>query len=101
MRVPQRRWSNMAPVRTCLGCRQRADKSSLLRLVVRNGEVVVDRSATLDGRGAWVHPTRDCVQSSIKRKAFGRAFRVAGAITTSRDFVMEFLEEQAERQMDN
>jgi uncharacterized protein len=101
MSVPERRWSNMAPVRTCLGCRQRADKSSLLRLVVRDGEVVADHSAILHGRGAWVHPTRSCVEQSITRKAFGRAFRVTGAITTSRDFVTEFLEEQAERQMDN
>ena len=72
--------SSMEPVRTCLGCRRRADKSSLLRVVARNGEVVVDSSAALFGRGAWVHPTFECVEVSIARKAFGRALRADGSL---------------------
>ncbi|MEO5920556.1 MAG: YlxR family protein, partial [Pseudolysinimonas sp.] len=46
----------MEPVRTCLGCRQRAPRSSLLRVVARDGRAVVDTAARLPGRGAWVHP---------------------------------------------
>ncbi|WP_165069068.1 YlxR family protein [Marisediminicola senii] len=65
----------MEPVRTCLGCRQRAPKPSLLRFVVRDLDIVADPSATLPGRGAWVHPTVDCVDTALKRKAFGRALR--------------------------
>ena len=65
----------MDPVRTCLGCRARADQSTLLRVVERNGEVVADPSATMLGRGAWVHPTTECVETAITRKAFGRALR--------------------------
>ena len=72
--------SSMEPVRTCLGCRKRADKSSLLRVVARDGEVVADQSATLSGRGAWVHPALECVEVSIARKAFGRALRVDGPL---------------------
>ena len=70
----------MEPVRTCLGCRQRADTSSLLRVVASGGEVVPDPSATLPGRGAWVHPTVNCVESAIKKRAFGRALRVTEAL---------------------
>ena len=65
----------MNNVRTCLGCRQRAPKSSLLRFVERADEVVADHSATLPGRGAWVHPTVECVETALSRKAFGRALR--------------------------
>ena len=72
----------MEPVRTCLGCRQRADTSSLLRVVASGGEVVPDPSATLPGRGAWVHPTVNCVESAIKKRAFGRALRVTEALST-------------------
>jgi uncharacterized protein len=68
----------MAQVRTCLGCRARADQSTLLRVVERNGEVVADPSATMFGRGAWVHPTVECVEAAISRKAFGRALRSNG-----------------------
>ncbi len=72
----------MNPVRTCLGCRQRADQSSLARVVAQNGKAVVDQSATFPGRGAWVHPTLECVETSIKRKSFGRALRIEGALET-------------------
>ena len=70
----------MVVVRTCLGCRQRSDKTSLLRVVARDGDVVPDPSRTLPGRGGWVHPTRECIDTAITRKAFGRALRVSTAL---------------------
>ncbi|WP_403020127.1 YlxR family protein [Salinibacterium sp. GXW1014] len=73
----------MEPVRTCLGCRGRAPASSLVRFVARDGIVVADASASLPGRGAWLHPTVECVDSSLKRRAFGRALRAGGALDTS------------------
>ena len=73
----------MEPARTCLGCRQRTERSALLRVVARDGTVVADASATLPGRGAWVHPTLECVEHAIRRRAFGRALRVDGSIETA------------------
>ncbi|MFT4124376.1 MAG: YlxR family protein [Microbacteriaceae bacterium] len=69
----------MEPRRTCLGCRSRDDRSVLLRVVVLGGEVVPDRSGAAAGRGAWLHPTRDCVEAAIRRRAFGRALRTDAA----------------------
>ena len=74
----------MVPARTCLGCRQRSDRSALLRVVARDGEVLPDPSAVLPGRGGWVHPTSECIEAAIKRKAFGRALRVTGVLDTAR-----------------
>jgi predicted RNA-binding protein YlxR (DUF448 family) len=73
----------MDAVRTCLGCRSRADKSSLLRVVAQDGVVIPDPSEILPGRGAWVHPTAECVTKSISRNAFGRALQVSGALNTA------------------
>lgn len=70
----------MKTVRTCLGCRMRTEPAALLRVVERDGFVVPDLSRSMTGRGAWVHPTRECVDASIKRKAFGRALRVTTAL---------------------
>ncbi len=67
----------MEPVRTCLGCRQRAPRSSLVRVVARDGRAVVDTAARLPGRGAWVHPDSGCIGNAIRRRAFGRALKVA------------------------
>lgn len=83
----------MEPVRTCVGCRRRAPRSSLVRVVARDGVVTVDAAARLDGRGAWVHPARQCVTTAVSRNAFGRALRVAGRIDAGplheRDFMSD------------
>ena len=69
--------------RTCLGCRRRDDRSALLRVVAEwddTGEqvarVVPDPRLRLPGRGAWLHPTPECLDLALRRKAFGRALRV-------------------------
>ncbi|MFC5788226.1 YlxR family protein [Agromyces tardus] len=70
----------MESVRTCIGCRSRAPRSSLMRIVVRESRVVADVSAVLPGRGAWLHPTLECFRLAERRRAFGRALRVSGPL---------------------
>ncbi|WP_344773174.1 YlxR family protein [Gryllotalpicola kribbensis] len=72
----------MEPVRTCIGCRSRAPRSSLLRVVAQDSVVVVDESAVMPGRGAWIHPSAECMKKALQRKAFGRALRVQGVLDT-------------------
>jgi predicted RNA-binding protein YlxR (DUF448 family) len=66
-----------------VGCRRRDDRSALLRVVAEwsgTGEnvarVVADPRLRLPGRGAWLHPTPECLDLAVRRKAFGRALRV-------------------------
>jgi len=49
----------------------------LLRIVARDGALVIDEKAVLPGRGAWVHDTDGCVSTALQRRAFGRALRVS------------------------
>ena len=70
----------MEPVRTCVGCRARASRTALLRVAIRNGELVFDEQAVLPGRGAWVHPAPECVVTALRRRAFARALRVSAAM---------------------
>ncbi|MCF3965156.1 YlxR family protein [Streptomyces fuscigenes] len=72
------------PERTCVGCRGRAAKNDLLRIVVSEGHCVPDRSGTLPGRGAYVHPVVDCLELAVRRRAFPRALRVQGPLDTAR-----------------
>jgi uncharacterized protein len=69
-----------SPVRTCVGCRQRAPAAELLRVVVApdsTGHLVVpDPRRRMPGRGAWLHPTGACVELAVRRRAFARALRV-------------------------
>jgi hypothetical protein len=68
------------PVRTCIGCRQRASKRELLRVTAGSDAhghpaVVPDPDGTSPGRGAHVHPTAECYDLAVRRKAFARALR--------------------------
>ncbi|MTE23111.1 YlxR family protein [Microbacterium sp. ZXX196] len=72
----------MDPVRTCVGCRARASRSALLRVVHTESRLVVDDGGSMPGRGAWVHPRRSCVELALQRRAFVRALRVPGPLDT-------------------
>ncbi|MEN9989956.1 MAG: hypothetical protein RL508_935 [Actinomycetota bacterium] len=68
----------MEPVRTCVGCRQRA--SNLLRIVLDGQELVPDLGGKLPGRGARLHTSTACLKLAIDRKAFSRALRVSTSL---------------------
>lgn len=67
----------MPPARSCIACRRKASPAELLRLVAdARGVVRPDTGARSAGRGAWLHPHRDCVETLLKRPAaLSRALR--------------------------
>ena len=64
------------PTRTCVGCRQVAAKSELLRIVCIDGVLTGDRTGRLGGRGAYVHLRTECLEKADSRRAFVRALRL-------------------------
>ena len=66
-----------------MGCRVRAAKSDLLRVVGRGTEVLPDPQARLPGRGAYVHPSQTCFEQAQRRRAFSRALRLPGPAMTA------------------
>jgi predicted RNA-binding protein YlxR (DUF448 family) len=75
----------MKPVRTCVGCRQRANRADLLRIVADSSELVFDEKASKPGRGAWIHPSSDCLQKATERGAFARALRLKTPLTLNQE----------------
>jgi len=71
------------PVRMCIGCRQRAAVSDLLRVVAVNGSALADPQRRLPGRGANLHPVLECLAAAERRRAFTRALRVDGPLDLS------------------
>ncbi|HEU5107400.1 MAG TPA: YlxR family protein [Micromonosporaceae bacterium] len=71
-------------VRTCVGCRKRADVFELLRVVATGTgaerTLVPDPARRLSGRGAHLHPDPACLALAERRRAFGRALRVTGVL---------------------
>ncbi|MGW0877631.1 YlxR family protein [Streptomyces sp. NPDC002740] len=70
------------PERTCVGCRERAAKTELLRIVAIKDACVPDPRGTLPGRGAYLHPAPVCLDQAVRRRAFTRALRAPGALDT-------------------
>ncbi|MFB0620743.1 YlxR family protein [Streptomyces sp. AGS-58] len=70
------------PERTCVGCRERAAKNDLLRIVKSEDACVPDPRGTLPGRGAYVHPVLVCLDQAVRRRVFPRALRAPGALDT-------------------
>ncbi|MGD0606245.1 MAG: YlxR family protein [Streptosporangiaceae bacterium] len=68
-------------VRTCVGCKERAAKSSLLRLVAVGDVIRPDPRARLPGRGAYLHPSLVCLGLARRRRAFSRALRTPGSLS--------------------
>ncbi|SCF70411.1 hypothetical protein GA0115254_11222 [Streptomyces sp. Ncost-T10-10d] len=61
-----------------MGCRERAAKNELLRIVADEDACVPDPRGTLPGRGAYVHPVSVCLDLAVRRRAFPRAFKAKG-----------------------
>ncbi|MCD0486444.1 YlxR family protein [Streptacidiphilus sp. ASG 303] len=71
------------PERTCVGCRRRAAKRELLRVVAVEGVCVPDPRGALPGRGAHLHPDPGCLDLAVRRRAFPRALRLQGPLDTA------------------
>ncbi len=66
------------PVRTCVACRQEAGKGSLVRIVrTADGSAAVDATGRAEGRGAYLHRVRPCIEIARKKKALDRALKAA------------------------
>lgn len=69
------------PQRRCIATGTIGDRSGLLRFVVDpGGELVPDVASRLPGRGLWLTPRREVLESAIARRLFARSARRPVAI---------------------
>ncbi len=65
------------PLRKCVGCDERREKKELIRIVrTPDGEVDVDTTGKKPGRGAYLCPSRDCLQKAFKNKRIERNLQI-------------------------
>ena len=64
------------PMRSCIVCRQRKDKSEFVRIVrLQDGTFDLDTDGKISGRGAYVCKSGDCAKNAIAKRALNRAFK--------------------------
>ena len=65
------------PQRQCMGCRERKEKRAMIRVVrCTDGSVNLDFSGKMNGRGAYVCPSPDCLKKALRSKALDRSLEV-------------------------
>ena len=66
------------PMRQCMGCRERRAKRELIRVVrCTDGNVCLDFSGKLNGRGAYLCHDIQCLRKAAKSKALDRSLETA------------------------
>jgi len=65
------------PLRMCLGCREMKPKKELIRAVkTPEGEIKLDATGKLNGRGAYVCCSLECLRKVRRQNALAHAFSV-------------------------
>ncbi len=66
------------PMRRCLGCYESKPKSELCRIVKQtNGEIVVDKTGKINGRGAYICHDTTCLEKAKKAKRLEKEFETS------------------------
>lgn len=82
------------PQRTCLGCRQVKDQSSLIRVVRSpDSRILVDLKGRLPGRGAYLCNDRRCIEQAFRKQQFDRTFRQPCELATAEVLIAEIRQE--------
>lgn len=56
------------PKRMCSNCREMKEKNELFRLVVRDDLIQFDKTAKLDGRGAYICKEEECIVNAFEKR---------------------------------
>ncbi len=65
------------PQRTCIGCGMQKDKKDLIRIVKnKQGEISLDKTGKLPGRGAYICDNTECLEKAIKSKRLEKSFEM-------------------------
>lgn len=65
------------PNRTCIGCGIQKNKKDLIRIVKnQKGEINIDRTGKMPGRGAYICDDIKCLENAIRSKKIERSFEM-------------------------
>ena len=61
--------------RMCMGCNTKKDKHELIRVVMnKEGDISIDKTGKLSGRGAYICDSIECLEKAIKSKRLEKSF---------------------------
>jgi predicted RNA-binding protein YlxR (DUF448 family) len=74
--MPQK--NKKVPERKCVGCGEVKAKKELIRIVrTPGGEILLDESGKLSGRGAYICPKKECFEKAMKARRLEKSLETA------------------------
>lgn len=62
--------------RKCMACNEKDDKYNLIRIVkMPEGEILIDKTGKLNGRGAYICKDIECLEKIIKTNRIGKILK--------------------------
>jgi len=65
------------PLRKCVATQEQLPKKELIRIVrTKEGQVLIDESGKVNGRGAYLKRDKEAIELARKKNSLGRALEV-------------------------
>ena len=85
------------PLRQCVGCNEMKNKEEMLRVLkTAEGEVILDTTGKMNGRGAYLCKNAECLKKAIKHKGIERSLKMEIDKTVYEKLEKEFLNIESE-----
>lgn len=66
------------PLRQCIGCGEMKSKKEMIRILKTEEEgIVLDATGRKNGRGAYICPSRECLEKAVKSRGLDRSFKMS------------------------
>ena len=66
------------PMRQCVGCRELRNKKDLMRMLkTPDNNVIFDDTGRMNGRGAYICPSVECLKKARRTKAIERSLDIS------------------------
>ena len=89
----------MNPIRCCIACKARKNKSELIRIVINeDGKPIVDRRKKINSRGIYICKDTKCIEN-IKKAIKKKKLKIK--INVDEDSLLKLLEELGEEIWEN
>ena len=89
----------MNPIRCCIACKARKNKSELIRIVINeDGKPIVDRSQKINSRSIYICKDTKCIEN-IKKAIKKKKLKIK--INVDEDSLLKLLEELGEEIWEN
>ena len=82
------------PMRQCVGCGEMKSKKEMMRILkTAEGDVVLDVTGKMNGRGAYLCKAEECLKKARKNRGVERSFKMSISAEVYDNLEKEFAKE--------